>query len=126
MNLDDEIKTFKRKHPEWEKGELRSIDVDIFHSLHFSDLDTKIGAFEPGASQSIFCANGISHPLRFWFDIFKKLSGIEAIIVFCIYQWAMTQEQTAEYLGVTQQYVNRIYNKAKKKLQLTAVGRTGG
>lgn len=108
---------FREKHPEWGCGELRDIDEDIKHTLHFSDLENQnregnVYPFIP-SNDGYFIPESLS---GFWIKIYKKLSGLEAIVIFCLYQWGMTQEQTADYLGISQQYVSRIFNQAKEKL----------
>jgi len=86
--------------------------------VNFSDLDREDGEgnlliFEPENKDAIGQSN---HIPGFWFNVCSELSGIETLILFLLYAWDMTQEETADYLNISRSYVAKITRKARKKL----------
>jgi len=127
---------FKKNHPGWGRGELRDIDEDLrqrrtyrdgsgnfkhYTTVNFSDLDIEdeegnLIPFEPETDKVSFMVQGDSLP-KFWLPIYKKLEGLEAVFLFCAYQWEMTQEQIGNYFGVSRQYVTKLLKQAQEKIK---------
>ena len=98
------------------KGNLKHDTIVNFSDLDRVDKEGNFIPFEP-TSEDNFLASSTSYPPKFWFEIYKKLTGLEAVVILCIYQWEMTQEQVGDYLGISQNYVSRHYKSAMKKLK---------
>jgi len=86
-------------------------------SINFSDLDREddngnLLTFEP--ENKNFTQS--EHIPGFWFNVCDELSGREALILFLLYAWDMTQEEAADYLDISRSYVAKIVKIAQEKL----------
>ena len=117
--LQEAEEKFAIEHPEWDNGKLREIDPEIEQRMihgksryYFSELDItddkgSVIPFEPEAMKEVgFDRIGLLN------KTYVKVSSIQAIIIFCVYRLKLTQEDTACYLDVSQQYVAKQFKAA--------------
>lgn len=88
--------------------------------VNFSELDKEMpnGDIIPfdGEGDNVFESKRDPLP-KFWGEIYSKLSGMEAVVVLCLFQWEMTQEEVSHYFGFSQGYINKVFKEAIRKLE---------